>query len=87
MDSTRAGAGQGGRGLIVSLAVVVAVLAPAASLAVGEEVRGLLRELSIQAPSREVSAPPLSLPDTSGAPVRLADHKGRAVMIYFWTTY
>jgi hypothetical protein len=57
------------------------------SLAVGEEIRGLLRDLSIQAPSREVNAPPLSLPDTSGEPVRLADHKGRAVMIYFWTTY
>ena len=87
MVSTRAGAGQGGRGLIVSLAVVVAALVPATSLAVGEGIHGLLRELSIQAPSREVNAPPLSLPDTSGAPVRLADYKGRAVMIYFWTTY
>jgi hypothetical protein len=66
---------------------VVAVLVPAASLAVGEEIRSLLRELLIQAPSREVSAPPLSLPDTSGAPVRLSDYTGRAVLIYFWTTY
>jgi hypothetical protein len=52
-----------------------------------EDVRALLRELSIQVPAREVNAPPFSLSDTGGAPVRLADYKGRAVMIYFWTTY
>ena len=73
---------------IASLSVAaVAFLAPATSLAAGEDVRTLLRELLIQVPSREVSAPPLSLPDTNGAPVRLADYKGLAVMIYFWTTY
>jgi len=71
--------------LIASLAVVL--LVPAPSPAVGEDIRTLLRELAIQVPSREVSAPSLSLPDTNGAPVRLADYKGRAVMIYFWTTY
>ena len=71
--------------LIASLALVC--LVPAPSPAVGEDIRTLLRELAIQVPSREVSAPSLSRPDANGAPVRLADHKGRAVMIYFWTTY
>ena len=71
--------------MIASLAVVVACLAPAP--AVSEDVRALLRELLIQVPAREVNAPPFSLSDTSGAPVRFADYKGRAVMIYFWTTY
>jgi cytochrome oxidase Cu insertion factor (SCO1/SenC/PrrC family) len=74
-------------GVIGSLWLVAALLAPATSLAVSEDVRSLLRELSIQVPSREVGAPPFVLPDVKGASVRLADYKGRAVMIYFWTTY
>jgi len=74
-------------GVIGSLGLVAALLAPANSLAVSEDVRSLLRELSIQAPSREVGAPQFSLPDLKGASVRLADYKGRALMIYFWTTY
>lgn len=73
--------------MIAALGVVVACLAPAPALAVSEDVRSLLQELLIQAPAREVNAPPVSLSDTTGAPVRLADYKGRAVMIYFWTTY
>ena len=75
------------RPMIASLAVAVAFLAPASSLAVSEDVRSLLQELLIQVPAREVNAPPFSLSDTNGATVRLADYKGRAVMIYFWTTY
>ena len=75
------------RSMIAFLAAAAAFLAPAASLAVSEDVRALLRELLIQVPAREVNAPPFSLSDTNGAPVRLADYKGRAVMIYFWTTY
>ncbi|MGH3909054.1 MAG: peroxiredoxin family protein, partial [Pseudonocardiaceae bacterium] len=71
--------------LIASVAVAVLFLAPA-TLAGSEDLGGLLRELSIPVPSREVSAPPFSLPDTTGAPVRLAGYKGRPVMIYFWTT-
>ena len=73
--------------MIASLAVVVACLAPTPALAVSEDVRSLLQELLIQVPAREVNAPPFSVSDTNGAPVRLADYKGRAVMIYFWTTY
>jgi hypothetical protein len=65
----------------------VALLVPATSRAVDEDVRSLLRELAIQTPSRAVNAPPFSLSDTSGGPVRLADYRGRPVMIYFWTTY
>ena len=74
-------------GVIGSLWLAVALLAPAISLAVSEDVRNLLRDLSIQVPSREVGAPQFSLPDLKGVSVRLADYKGRAVMIYFWTTY
>jgi len=69
------------------LGLAAALVAPATSLAVSEEVRSLLRELFIQVPSREVGAPPFVLPDVKGASVRLSDYEGRAVMIYFWTTY
>jgi len=73
--------------MIASLAALVALLVPADSRAVSEDVRSLLRELSVPVPSREVGAPRFSLLDMNGAPVRLADFKGRALMIYFWTTY
>ena len=75
------------RPVIASLAVAVAFLAPAASLAVSEDVRTLLQALLIQAPTREVNAPAFSLSDTDGAAVRLVDYRGRTVLIYFWTTY
>ncbi len=74
-------------GVIGSLWLAAALVAPATSLAVSEDVRSLLRDLAIQVPSREVGAPPFDLPDVKRASVRLSDYKGRAVMIYFWTTY
>ncbi len=75
------------RGVVASLALLAALLAPVAPQAAEDEVRSLLRELWIQVPSRVVMAPAFSLPDLNGKPVRLADHKGRPVMLYFWTTY
>lgn len=73
--------------VIVSMTTAAALFFPPASLAVSEDLRALLRELLIQVPAREVSAPPFSLSDPSGATVRLADYQGRPVMVYFWTTY
>jgi len=75
------------RSAIASLTLTVAFLTPAVSQALSEQVRTVLRELFIQVPEHPVPAPPFSLPGPGGAPVQLADHKGRAVMIYFWTTY
>ena len=76
------------RGTVIGLLAAVAILGGPLSLPAGEEeVRTLLRELSIQMPSREAGAPLFSLPGVSGTPVRLADHRGRLVMLYFWTTY
>ncbi|HSE05677.1 MAG TPA: hypothetical protein VLK35_16130 [Methylomirabilota bacterium] len=72
---------------LVPLAVVVGLLVPAFSLAVGPEVRALLQARWTQVPSREVGGPAFTLPDTNGAPVRLADYMDRVVMIHFWTTY
>lgn len=32
-------------------------------------------------------APAFSLPDLDGKPRQLADHKGKVVMLFFWTTW
>lgn len=71
-------------GAVVLLGVLVVL---AVSQAAEEDLRRLLADLWIQVPSRVVSAPPFSLLDVQGTPVRLADHRGRPVMLYFWTTY
>ncbi len=63
--------------------LAVAISSPAAE----DEVRSLLRELWVQVPPPEMGAPLFSLPDVNGTTVRLADLKGRAVMLYFWTTW
>jgi hypothetical protein len=73
--------------VIGCLGLAAALVAPAKSLAVSEEDRSLMRELLNQEPSREPGAPPFVLPDVKGASVRLSDYEGRAVMIYFWTTW
>ena len=73
--------------MIGALAVLGILVALATSPAAEEDFRRLLSELFIQVPSREVNAPPFSLPDARGTPVHLGDHKGRSVMLYFWTTY
>lgn len=68
-------------------AVLAVVLAPVSAPAVEGEIRGLLRELWIQVPSREAPAPEFALPDLNGSPVRLSQYRGRPLMLYFWTTW
>ena len=36
--------------------------------------------------SRKI-APPFSLPDATGTPIRLSDYKGRVVLLNFWATW
>ncbi len=75
------------REAIGALTVLALLLASGAVPAAEDEVLSLLRGLLIQVPSRQVSAPPFSLPDLSDKTVRLADRRGRPVMLDFWTTY
>ncbi len=69
------------RGVIAALAVLGVLLALLIAPAAEEDLRRLLAELWIQVPPHQASAPPFSLPDLSGTPVRLGDHKGRPVML------
>lgn len=69
------------------LAALVLVLSPAGAPAVEGEVSRFLSDLGLQVPSREMAAPDFFLLSVSGAPIRLSDHRGRPVMLYFWTTY
>ena len=75
------------RNLIGSLLWICALLSPVAAQGVPDDVRSLLGQLSVQVPSQAASPPTFSLPDLNGMPVRLADLKGRALMLYFWTTW
>jgi cytochrome oxidase Cu insertion factor (SCO1/SenC/PrrC family) len=69
--------------LVLSLAGVVATLAAAGQ----DEMRRLLEALRIDIPVRPAPAPSFALPGLDGTQVRLADLQGRAVMLYFWTTW
>ena len=75
------------RGLIGSLVWASALSSPVSAQGVTDEVRSLLGQLGMQVPSQAASPPSFSLPDLNGTPVRLADLKGRALMLYFWTTW
>ena len=73
--------------LIGSLLWTCALLSPVAAQGVPDDVRSLLGQLSVQVPSQAASPSSFSLPDLNGTPIRLADLKGRALMLYFWATW
>lgn len=68
---------------IVALVVAGAAVASAAAEA-GTE--ALYSELGIDRLARPKSAPQLALPDLTGRTVRLADLRGRVVLLGFFTT-
>ncbi len=75
------------RGLVGSLIWIWGLSSPVAAQGASDDVRSLLGQLGIHAPSQAASAPLFSPPDLNGTPVRLADLKGRALMLYFWATW
>jgi hypothetical protein len=58
-----------------------------AGTARAEVSRELLTALSLARPTARLEAPDFKLPDLAGKLVRLADLRGRAVLLYFWTTW
>ena len=47
----------------------------------------LLDALSLGRPTRRIEAPAFEVPALTGRPARLADLRGRVVLLYFWTTW
>jgi cytochrome c biogenesis protein CcmG, thiol:disulfide interchange protein DsbE len=47
----------------------------------------LLDALQLAKPTSRLEAPAFDLPTLSGRPVRLADLRGRPVLLYFWATW
>jgi cytochrome oxidase Cu insertion factor (SCO1/SenC/PrrC family) len=45
------------------------------------------KSMKIQAYQPPKPAPELSLPDLDGKTVRLADLRGKVVLVFFWTTW
>ena len=71
-----------------ALAVTLAgVLLGAAGAAWADVPVTLLEALSLGRPTQKVEAPGFEAPTLGGKAVRLADLRGRAVLLYFWTTW
>jgi peroxiredoxin len=43
--------------------------------------------LQLARPTSRLEAPPFDLPTPDGRAVRLADLRGRVVLLYFWATW
>ena len=50
-------------------------------------IENLIGALGLDVPARPLAAPPFTAPDLNSGTVRLSDHAGRIVMLYFWTTW
>lgn len=75
------------RRLSALMVVVGFTLFPSFVPGAEKDVRSLLEALGIGIPAQPLTAPAFSLPDLDRTPVRLADLRGRIVMLYFWTTW
>ena len=66
----------------VALALVLALLLPLAAAAAPDFVA-----LDIQRYDPPKPAPAFTLPDLDGRPVRLADLRGKVVLLFYWATW
>ncbi len=73
----------------MSRRLVAAALALAAILGVGPVLAGPpdFAALGVQPYDPPKPAPELALPDLDGHTVRLADQRGKVVLLFFWATW
>jgi hypothetical protein len=78
------------RSRVLSCALAVALVGAPLALAGADRTAvpaPLLEALQLGRPTQRLEAPDFDLPTLDGKRVRLADRRGRVVLLYFWATW